>query len=110
MTSKPKQKKAAAPDGRPVPTAAEIASQVLLLDNAVIHVFEKTLAAAGSFLDASRELRDTLVKALADGAEMERLRAENTRLAAENERLEQALDVLWPPMEAGAPIEVENEG
>lgn len=94
--SKGKTKAAAAekPDEKPgpAPTAAEIAAQVLLLDSAVIHVFEKTLAAARSFLDASRELHESLVKALVDGDELAGLWAENERLSAEITRLQAALD------------------
>lgn len=64
------------------PTAAEIAAQALLLDNALIHTLEKTLGAMVEGLAAARVLRDELVKGLADGAEMAALRAENARLQA----------------------------
>lgn len=79
---------------KPKPTAAEIAAQLLLMDSAVIHVFEKTLAAVAAYMASSREMRDALVQALADGEEIGRLRAENARLW-------DTVDLLWPPVVEG---------
>lgn len=72
-------------------TPAQIAAQILLMDAALIHTWEKALAMTTEGLTAIRAWRADLGEALADEEAVTALRAENTRLAAENERLREGL-------------------